>query len=218
MSTPIARQSFAAVTQQRVLNDQSPVTIVFRGGPPIVDKFDGMDIILPAEAKEARRSGTDPHWARRYYPPCVIENVPYAAAAHIRSRAIVPGTRDPHNGGRKASYQIAIQSTPTGTMQDRPEYCEPFTDEQLEFFKLPEGLNRQAFEDSRRDVKTLDTTASISHVGNIHEQLEAEPDAATLAPPADHEGLKEIHAGAAGYDGDDASRTRRGRPRFKDDK
>jgi hypothetical protein len=218
MSTPIARQSFAAVTPKRVLTDETPVTIVFRGGPPIVDKFDGQDIILPAEAKEARREGTDPHWARRYYPACVIENIPYAAAMHIRERAIVPGSRDPHNGGKKASYRIGIQSTPTGTMQDRPEYCQPFTDEQLAMFQLPEGLNRQGFEDSRRDVVTLDTTASISHVGNVHQQLDAQPDADDLAPPADHEGLKEAHAATAGYQGDDASRNRKGRPRFKDDR
>lgn len=217
MSTPIARQSFSAVVPERTLNDQSPTTIVFRGGPPIVDKFDGQDIFLPAEANEARLAG-DADWDRRYYPAVEIENVPWAAASHIRSRAIVPGTRDPHNGGRKASYRIGILKTVTGTMQDPPDRCLPFTAEQLKHFQMPEGLDRNAFEDSRRNVATLDTTASISHVGNIHEQLEAEPDAATLAPPADHEGLKEVHAATSGYDGDDASRNRRGRPKFKDDK
>jgi hypothetical protein len=214
MSTAaIAQQTFHVVTPQKSLGPESPVTIVFRGGPPIVDKWDGQDIVIPEDARQAKRAHVR-GWDKRHYPAAEVQGVPWAVASHVKSRAIVPGTRNPHDG-TKALRRIGILSTPTGQFQDTDERCRPFTEEELSWFDNPEGLDRTQFEDGRSKVETLSTMASISHVGNVSETLNAEPDEADLAPTG--EGTRDVQQAAAGYDGTDASRVRRGRPRFKDD-
>lgn len=220
MSQPlaVARQTFRQVQPPKTLEPKTPVRIVFRGGPPIVDKFDGQDIILPLEANEARLAG-DPNWHRRFYEAVEIEGIEWQQAKHLKDRAIVPGTRNPYDG-KKASYRLGISWTPTGQFVDKPEFCAPFTDAQLAHFDLPEGLDRKAFQDSRASVATLDTMSSISHVGNIHQTLNARPDDDDVAADGT-EALRAI-AGSASEGaaaGVESSRTRRGGvSRFKDDK
>lgn len=210
-SAVLAEQTYRRAQAPKTLVDTSPCTIVFRGGPAVVDKWDGEDIILPAEAKEAAAAQI-PGWQSRDYEPCQITNVPWAVVQHVRNRAIVPGTRDPFQVG-KATYRIGVLSTPTGQFVDKPELCAPLTDAQLaKFADAPEGIDRSVFLDSRRTGTTLDTMASISHVGNVGETLDAKPDADDLEPAADHEALKTIRTEAGAYEGAggaDASDTRR---------
>ncbi len=213
MSTAaIAQPPFHVVTPQKTLAPETPVTIVFRGGPPIIDKWDGQDIVIPEEARQAKQARVR-GWDRRHYPAAEVQGVPWAIAQHVRTRAIVPGTRNPHDGN-KALRRIGIVSTPTGQFVDTDARCQPFTAEELGYFDNPEGLDRTQFADERSKVTTLNTQASISHVGNVSDQLSAEPTEDELAPTG--EATREAHAAASGFDGD-ASRNRRGRPRFKDD-
>lgn len=216
----LAQQTYRPVQTPKALEPKTPVDLVFRGGPAIVDKWDGEDIIIPGDAK-ANAAARVPYWQSLHYEAVVIKDVPWDTAQHLRSRAIVPGTRDPFHS-KKAVYQVAILKTPNGQSEDKPELCEPLTDAELEKFETAaEGIDRSVFLDSRKKATTLDTMGSISHVGNVSEILEAPPTDEDLAPAADHEGLGEIRRAeiAAEGEGQQVSRTRRGRPaRFRDDR
>lgn len=218
LAPPLASQSFRPVVPPKTLTDDTPVSIVFRGGPAIVDKWDGQDVYLPLDANQNRLAG-DELWASRYYEAVQIDGVPWAVAKHIRSRAIVPGTRDPRDtSSRKAVYQIAILKTPNGLEQDKASDCEPLSEVYLKKFEdCAEGIDRSVFLDSRKHAKTLDTMASISHVGNVEETLNAAPTTEDLTPDPDHEALKTIrqdqlaYEGAGGHDASDTRRANRGR-------
>jgi hypothetical protein len=216
----IAQQTYRAAAPQTKLTPESPTDIAFRGGPPIVDKFDGERIVLPHEARQAELAG-DPHWSIRHYPPVEVIGVPWGVALHLKERSIVPGTRDPYNGGKKALRRIGILRTVSGVYQDKPEACAPFTVEQLALFNTPEGLDRTAFLDARKDVTVLDTIASISHVGNVEQTLAEKPAKGEMAPTGDPIGIREAQAAEREHEshGGTSSRTQRGGVRrFKDDK
>lgn len=215
------QQTFRAVVPPSTLTPETPVKVVFRGGPPIVDKFDGQDVIIPADANEARLAGVE-DWASMFYAACEVHGIPWAVATHIKDRSIVPGTRDPHNA-KKASKRIGILWTPTGQYVDKPELCEPFTVEQLKHFGLNEGLDRTGLAYEGGDaVVTIATTAALRGVGDVHQRLTESHADIDLTPGAD---LSQVAADTAAGEADVAgptgrvSQTRRGGVgRFKDDK
>jgi hypothetical protein len=196
-----ASPMLAPVAAQKKLGPESIVTLVFRGGPPIVDKFDGRDYIVPPMPADVQPwewqeiTHTASHW-----------QVEYQVAAHLQARAIVPGSRNPHTG--KTASQIGILEV------DPSERCEPFTPEQLQAFGLAEAIDRSAAElPSMRNVQVISTTQAVSAAlaagQNIDERLDEEPGADVKAPPTHHEGLAELQRDQAEFEagGGKASRT-----------
>ena len=203
------------------LKPDSIVTIMFRGGPPVVDKYDSRDYVVPPIP---RRNGepimTVQAWQEKSQPAGYFK-VRFDVAEHLRNRAIVPGTRNPHTG--KAISQIAIVLTPNGKMCDPEQRQTPFTAEQLQQWGCPEGLDRSMFEDGRKNVTVIPTESALMAAyrngTSVDGVLSAEHDPEVTAPPADHEGLREAAADerAAAGAGVRASTTRRGQTRFRDD-
>lgn len=207
------------------LTPDSIVTILFRGGPPIADKFNSQDYIIPpiARTDAGQPMMTVQEW-QEHSQPAQYFKIPYGVATHLRERNIVPGSRNPHNG--KAASQLAIVLTPNGKFCDPPERQAPFTEEQLKRWGCPEspteGIDRTLFEDNRKNVRVVDTTDAVmaAYRGgtNVESTLSADPEEGATAPPEDHEGLRE--ASAATRDAQAAnvqvSTTRRGQTRFKD--
>lgn len=189
------------VAASKKLGPESIVTIVFRGGPPIVDKFDGRDYVVPPLPAGIELW----EWREVMHEPAQFQ-VEYQVAAHLQTRAVVPGSRNPHTG--KTSSQLGILEV------DRADRCEPFTREQLEQFGLAEAIDRTAAEiPSMRKVQVISTTEAVSAAmaagQNIEERLDDAPGAEVTAPPAQHEGLAELQRDQAEFEaaGGKASRT-----------
>jgi hypothetical protein len=200
---PLANLSprLTPVSSTKTLEPLSIVTLVFRGGPPVVDKFDGRDYIVPPLPADVNLWD----WQARFHEPSTWQ-VEYQVAAHLQTRAVVPGSRNPHSG--KTSSQIGILEV------DRPDRVEPFTDEELQQFGLAEAIDRRAAElPSMRDVKVIPTSQAIASAmaagQNIDERLDEEPGTDVTAPPAHHEGLAELRKDEADFRaaGGQASRT-----------
>lgn len=195
-----------AVVQSKKLSPTSTVTLVFRGGPPVIDKFDGRDFIVPPLPP-----GVPLHEWRAQHQPASRWQVEYQVAAHLQKRAIVPGSRNPHTG--RILSQLGIEEI------DRPDRLEPFSVEQLKQFGLArEGLDRsQAELPSMREVTVINTTdavsASLAAGQDIDDVLERAPGEEITAPPEDHQGLRDVEADTAAYEasGGQASRTRAAR-------
>jgi hypothetical protein len=204
------------------LKPETEIVILFKGGPPIVDKWDSKDYVVPPIPRhpDGRHVCSLEEWQKQSHPAAHFR-VAYGVALHLRERNIVPGTRNPHNG--KAVSQIAIVQTPNGKGLDPENRAQPFTDEQKKQFGWPEGLDRSMFEDSRKNVTVLSTEEAAAQAYargvDVEEVLETEHGRDVTAPPADHEGLRELRvaeheANAAGVQ---TSRTRGSKTRFKDE-
>lgn len=189
------------VTAAKKLEPTSIVTLIFRGGPPIVDKFDGRDYIVPPLPADV------PLWEwQEATHEASAWQVEFQVAAHLQTRAVVPGSRNPHTG--KTESQLGIIEV------DRPDRCEPFTAEELKKFGLAEAIDRSAAElPSMRNVQVISTTQAVAAAmaagQNIDERLDEEPGAEITAPPAHHEGLAELRRDQADFEaaGGKASRT-----------
>jgi hypothetical protein len=109
------------------LTPETVVTCLNRGSHELRDKFDGRDYVIPGGA---------------------LFELPYGAALHFKTRQVVPGTRDPHNGHVVKSF-IAILGL------DPAEQCRPFSDEAMDKIDAtPEGLDREQMESPvDRDVQ-----------------------------------------------------------------
>jgi hypothetical protein len=200
---PLANLSprLTPVSLSKALEPLSIVTLVFRGGPPVVDKFDGRDYIVPPLPADVNLWD----WQEQMHPPSTWQ-VEYQVAAHLQTRAVVPGSRNPHSG--KTASQIGILEV------DRPDRVEPFTDEELKQFGLAEAIDRRAAElPSMRDVKVIPTTQAVAAAmaagQNIDERLDEAPGEDITATPAHHEGLAELRKDEADFRaaGGQASRT-----------
>lgn len=196
-----AAPRLSPVAATKKLEPESIVTLVFRGGPPVVDKFDGRDYIVPPLPPDV------PLWAwQEMTHDAAAFQVEYQVAAHLQTRAIVPGSRNPHTG--KTASQLGIVEV------DRPDRVEPFTPEELKKFGLAEALDREAAElPSMRNVQVIDTREAVSAAlaagQNIEERLDEAPGADVTATPAHHEGLADLHRDQAEFEaaGGKASRT-----------
>lgn len=179
--------------QSQVLDPTTPVVIVHRGGPDIVEKFDGREYVVPAG-----------RWT-----------LPYGVAMHLKTRAIVPGSRNPHTG--KTASRIGIVATTYGKPVDPPEKCRLFTaDELAKFGDTVEALDRSVIESpgGRRMelVGTTDVIASVqAHGIDVDGKLDAGIDPAALAPtPAGQNSiLQQASADAIAGGGDPIGRRRR---------
>lgn len=201
------------------LTPDTEVVILFRGGPPIVDKWDFKDYVIPPLPRDASHAPTVSleDWQSRRHPASYWK-LKYAVALHLRERNIVPATRNPHTG--HAISQLAIVHTPNGKMLDPADRHAPFTDEQMKHFDFPEGLDRTMYEDDRRNVTLMSTEEALAQAmargRDVNATLEAEPDEDATAPPAVHEGLAEVRLDESEA-GRGVSRTRAGKTRFKDE-
>ncbi len=201
------------------LKPETEVVILFKGGPPIVDKWDSKDYVVPPIPRDVNGQHvcTLEQWRERSHPAAHFR-VAYGVAQHLRDRNIVPGTRNPHTG--KAHSQIAIVQTPNGKGLDPPQRAQPFTAEQKKQFGFPEGIDRSMFEDSRKDVRVVQTesalAAAYANGVDVDGVLDATPDPDAIAPPAAHEGLADVVQDERAIGGQ-ASRTRASRTRFKDE-
>jgi hypothetical protein len=189
------------VAATKKLGPESIVTLIFRGGPPIVDKFDGRDYIVPPLPEGVALW----EWQEMTHEPSAWQ-VEYQVAAHLQTRAVVPGSRNPHTG--KTASQLGIVEV------DRPDRVEPFTLQELKKFGLAEAIDREAAElPSMRNVQVIDTrdavSAALAAGQNIEERLDEAPGADVTAPPAQHEGLAELQRDQADFEaaGGKASRT-----------
>jgi hypothetical protein len=189
------------VAAAKKLGPESIVTLVFRGGPPIVDKFDGFDYIVPPLP-----TGIELYEWREITHEASTYQVEFQVAAHLKTRAVVPGSRNPHTG--KTASQIGIIEV------DDARLCEPFTPEQLQQFGMAEAIDRSAAElPSMRKVQVIDTTQAIAAAmaagQNVEERLDEEPGESITAPPAHHEGLAQLQRDQAEFEasGGKASRT-----------
>lgn len=191
----------SAVAAPRKLEPTSIVTLVFRGGPPVVDKFDARDYIVPPLPEGVALW----EWQEMTHEPSAWQ-VEYQVAVHLQTRAVVPGSRNPHTG--KTASQLGIVEV------DRPDRVEPFTPEELQKFGLAEAIDREAAElPSMRKVQVIDTrdavAASLAAGQNIDEVLDEKPGADVTAPPTHHEGLEQLQRDQAEFEaaGGKASRT-----------
>ncbi len=201
------------------LTPDSEVVILFKGGPPVMDKWDSKDYIVPPipRGRDKQPICSLEDW-RKHSHPAAHFRVKYAVALHLRERNIVPGTRNPHNG--MAISQIAIVQTPNGKGLDPENRTKPFSPEQIKQFDWPEGLDRTLFEDSRKDVVIVETERAVANAYargvDVDGVLDAEPDEDATAPPAAHEGLAELRRDER-ESGVQASRTRASKTRFKEE-
>lgn len=179
------------------------VIVGHRGGPAIVEQFDGVKWRIPSR-QEADRE----HLLR------------YDVALSLRRRAVVPGTRDIHSGrgGQPIKQQSFLYIRPTTQDgrtvpdADRLEWCRPFTADEIARFRIGgEAVARPAGDVAVVPVSDVQATL-ISQGVDIEASVEAKPDGAVLAPiPADqHAGIQESRA-LAGDTGDGISTGRRRR-------
>jgi hypothetical protein len=188
------------------LQADTRVVVLFRGGPAIHDMYDSKDYTIPPRPADVSLDD----W-RATIHPASHHTLTYEVAVHLQNRAIVPGTRDPHNF-KKVVSQIGIPNV------DRADRCTPFTDEELEKFGYREGIDRSKFVDSRRDVTFVNTADALKEtLVDVEGVLDAPPDADVVTPPSNHEGLADVRQ-AEGESGIKASRTRRGATKFDDEK
>ena len=161
----------SSVRQQ--LTPQSPVIIIHRGGPIIEDKFDAVDWVVP---------------------PNGTYQVPYEVALHLKARNIVPGSRQAATGGKQIS-QIGIISTAWGVPIDRPQDCEPFTDEQVKYYwSHNEGIDRSVLLPSAQQVQTIETASVASRIA-AQEMTQSQEERAALlreVPAEKNEALQEM--------------------------
>jgi hypothetical protein len=207
ISPDVDAPAVRALQQSNELTPETPVKVIFRGGPPVHDMWDSKDYTVPPVAE----GFTLDEWRAQTHPPS-FWTLPYEVATHLQARAIVPGTRNPHDF-KKAVSQIGIPNI------DREDRCTPFTLADLKKFGYREGIDRTQFADGRRDVTFVDTADALKNTLVDTEQiLDAPPDADTIAPPSDHEGLRDVRGAEQDSGVQGASRTRRGKARFDDEK
>ncbi len=104
------------------IRDNTRCLIVHRGGPPIEDKFDGINY---------GPFGPGYYWLE------------HAAAKHLQARAVVPGTRIIDGRNAKQQSQIGIIETSWGLAIDRPERCVPFMEAEIKhYWSQPDAYDR----------------------------------------------------------------------------
>ena len=119
------------------LKPDSPVICINRGRKVLKDMWDGNPVEIPPG-----------HFRTEY-----------GAAQHFQRRLIVMGTRNLEVGGYVS--WISILGSDDGRVPvDKPEDCEPFTDEELQAFgEKIEAIDRSAFSNpADRDVRLLRTS------------------------------------------------------------
>lgn len=196
--------------QPNTLGPDTEVTVLFRGGPPIIDMWDSLDWVIPprpegVELLEDYRG----HWCEPEY-----FTMPYAVAQHLQQRAVVPGTRNPTDPQQIAS-QLAILNI------DPPARCQPFTREQLERFggAFKEGLDRSLIPDAPV-VDFVDVAGVVANL-NVERALQdaADADRGFNRDVQGSEAVRtaqagEVHAAAQNIR---VSPTKAGKVKFKDD-
>lgn len=145
---PVGVKPIAIRPQQQpnILGPDTEVTVIFRGGPPIVDMYDSRDYVVPEKP-----DGLDLVDYRAQWCDPAYFTMPYAIALHLQERSIVPGTRNPTNF-RIASSQLGILNV------DPPDRCQPFTPDQLKRFggTYKEGIDRSLMEGETGKVAIVD--------------------------------------------------------------
>lgn len=105
------------------LTPATPVLVVHRGRHVITDKFDGRDYRIEPGYTE----------------------MPYGAAVHFQSRAVIPGTRNPEIGSQQSYLGIC-------GIDDAP-MCEPLTNEEVtKYGAAVEAIDREALGDTNTHV------------------------------------------------------------------
>jgi hypothetical protein len=132
------------------LTPDTIVTCIQRGTEPVHDKFDGKDYVIEPG----------------YF------SAPYGAARHFQTRAVVPGSRNPETG--KQESFIGILSV------DRPDRCEPFSEEQCQRF----GLKVEAI--AREELSSPSARqAHLESVNAIRARMPGAAFGSTLRPEID---------------------------------
>lgn len=182
------------------LNAETVVRAINRGDTPIVDKYDGINYVVP------------PGW---------FEGA-YGMVRHFQNRAVVPGTRNPETRHQRSF--IGIPNI------DPPERCVPFTEAEMRKFRgMPEAIdrtNRSSEADRDHTIVPLGDVmpgmmgaggpASMRPVIDLSEQ--ATPEAARRAetvlqplPPEQNEAVQEALRSTAEAEGEAAAAASSGR-------
>lgn len=193
---PIQADSWQTTPGSNELTPETIVTVLFRGGPQIRDKWDGIDHVVPPNDKLPAG-----HKPGDLLPACV-GTMPYALAKHLRQRAIVPGTKSPHpEHGGKAISQLAILDAQFRL--DKRENCEPLPDDLLaRFGKGIEAIDRSQYESaSLRDVRMVDPRAALTALAaqGVDVNTDFSIPAGALDRPEGHAGLAEVAEAEAAF-------------------
>lgn len=202
-----------AIRPQQIANVLGPdtvVTVIFRGGPPIVDMYDSRDYVVPEKPEGVDLVDYRGQWCDPSY-----FTMPYAIALHLQERSIVPGTRNPTNF-RIASSQLGILNV------DPPERCQPFTPDQLERFggTYKEGIDRSLMEGDTGKVAIVDVAPIANNLQVDRDLHDAEASQRGFNRDVEGgEGVRIAQSGeiAAAAQGVKSSPTRAGKVRFKDE-
>jgi hypothetical protein len=151
--------------QQFQLTPETIVVVINRSRDTLVRKFDGTDYDLSPG----------------------LMRMPYGAALHFQRHCTVPGTRDVFNGSEQ-SY-IGIRGV------DPPEWCEPFTNEQLERFGLAtEAISREGDEVQTASVANA---AAAGRIGIRNQSANRRPVRQVRNAAGDELDVDEVMAGPA---------------------
>lgn len=189
------------MADSKALKPETPVIVLHRGGPPVKDKFDGQDWLIPGPG----------YWTLRY-----------DAAMHLKARAVVPGSRNPATGRQES--QLAIVQTSWGDPIDPPARCVPFTDAQVKhWWSHIEAIDRTSmaspiarsvtainYEDAQRTL----LSQGVNVEGVVETEAAQGAAIATPVPPEANEALREMRqtfaeAAAEGHVTEPSPRLRR---------